>query len=107
MTPALGTKIVATLTARELRHWRDSLLDKGIPPSTVTRTSKCLAAAFALAAAHDPRIEYRDAWRHGLAALVGANKPRNVVLDDDTVKRIIAAAYEISAAFGVLVELLA
>ena len=37
LTPSLGSKPVATLNARELRHWRDGLLDKELAPATVTR----------------------------------------------------------------------
>ena len=36
LTPSLGSKLVAQLNARELRHWRDSLLDKGLTAASVT-----------------------------------------------------------------------
>ena len=68
LTPSLGSKPVATLNARELRHWRDGLLDK-VAPATVTRLCKSLSAALSLAAAHDPRIQNRDAWRVELRSL--------------------------------------
>ena len=32
LTLSLGSKPVATLNARELRHWRDRLLNKGLAP---------------------------------------------------------------------------
>jgi integrase len=105
MTPSLGTKLVASLNARELRHWRDSLLDKGLAPASVTRVCKALAAAFSLAAAHDPRIQNRDAWRVGLASLPDSGTARNVILSDDQVRKFVAAAYEVGPALGLLVEL--
>ena len=107
MTPALGTKIVATLTARELRAWRDGLLAKGLSKATVTRTAKCLAAALALAAASDPRIQNRDAWRHGLAALPDSNTSRNVILSDEQVRSIVAAAHTVGQGLGLLLEVAA
>jgi integrase len=107
MTPSLRSKPVATLNARELRHWRDHLLDKGLAPGSVVRCCKSLAAALSLCAAHDPRVQNRDAWRVGLAALPDASKARNVVLPDDMVRAIVAAAYQIDEPLSMLIEILA
>ena len=107
MTPSLGSKLVAQLNARELRHWRDSLLDKDITPATVTRICKSLAAALSLCAAHDQRVQNRDAWRVGLASLPDSGSARNVILSDDQARKFVAAAYEIGPALGLLVELCA
>jgi integrase len=107
LSATIGSKLVAQLNARELRHWRDGLLAKGLAPASVTRVCKSLSAALALAAAHDPRIKNRDAWRVGLKALPDAGKARNVILDDNAVRKIVAAAYAVDAALGVLVELCA
>ena len=100
-------KPVALLGATELRRWRDSLLAKGLAPGTVNRTKTGLRAALELAAAHDPRITNQRAWKVGLAALPDAHVARNVILDDATVRRIVAAAYDHDRALGVMVEVAA
>jgi integrase len=100
-------KPVALLGATELRKWRDSLLAKGLAPGTVNRTKTGLRAALALAAAHDPRIANERAWKVGLAALPDAHHARNVILEDGTVRRIVAAAYDHDRALGVLAEVAA
>jgi integrase len=100
-------KPVSLLGASELRRWRDSLLAKGLAPGTVNRTKTGLRAALELAAAHDPRITNQRAWKVGLAALPDANVARNVILDDATVRRIVAAAYEYDRALGLMTEVAA
>src|SRR6516162_10105750 len=100
-------KPVALLGATELRKWRDGLLAKGLAPGTVNRTKTGLRAALELAAAHDPRIANQRAWKVGLAALPDAHVARNVILTDDEVRRIVAAAYERDRALGVLAEVAA
>jgi len=100
-------KPVALLGATELRKWRDGLLAKGLAPGTVNRTKTGLRAALELAAAHDPRIANQRLWKVGLAALPDAHRARNVILTDEEVRRIIAAAYERDRALGVLAEVAA
>jgi len=107
MTAALAGKPAGLLTVRDLRDWRDSLKDKGLTASTVNRTRAGLRAALELAATLDHRITNRHVFRLGLKGLSGANKARRVILPDTDVQRIVAAAYEIDAAFGLLVEVLA
>jgi integrase len=94
LAPSLAAKIVAALTARELKAFRKDLLDKGLAPASVTRTCRAMAAAFSTAAAHDPRIKNRDAWRIGLAALPDEDgSPReHVILTDDQVRAVVASA---------------
>src|SRR5262249_37551368 len=103
----LLNKPVVLLGATELRKWRDSLLAKGLAPGTVNRTKTGLRAALELAAAHDPRIANQRAWKVGLAALPDAHVARNVVCDDATVRRIVAAAYEHDRALGLMTEVAA
>jgi len=103
----LLNKPVGLLSAAELRKWRDSLLAKGLAPGTVNRTKTGLRAALELAAAHDPRVTNQRAWKVGLAALPDAHVARNVILTDDEVRRIVAAAYESDRALGVLAEVAA
>jgi integrase len=100
-------KPVALLGATELRKWRDSLLAKGLAPGTVNRTKTGLRAALELAAAHDPRVANHRAWKVGLAALPDAHVARNVILTDDEVRRIVAAAYDHDRALGLMVEVAA
>jgi hypothetical protein len=107
LTSAILSKPVALLGATELRKWRDSLLAKGLAPGTVNRTKTGLRAALELAAAHDPRIANQRAWKVGLAALPDAHRARNVILDDVTVRRIVAAAHDYDRALGVMTEVAA
>jgi integrase len=104
----LASKTVALLaTSREFRHWRDGLLKKGLTPSTVNRTCAAFQAALELAAAQDPRITNQSAWRTGLATLPDAEQSRNIIIPEDAVLSIISAAYTVSPAFGLLVEVAA
>jgi integrase len=103
---ALSTKTVALLNARELRRWRDSLLAKGLAPASVNRLGRMLKAALNQAADHDGRIHNREAWRTGLKGLPDAEVSRNVILNDDQVRSVVAAAAE-GPEFALLIELLA
>jgi integrase len=107
LSPALLGKTVATLTAKELRRWRDGLLAKGLARGTVRRTTKMLKAALTQTADQDPRITNRDAWRIGLAGLPDAENANNVILPDATVRSIVAAAPAEGPEFAILVELAA
>ena len=104
LSPTMLAKPVALLTARELKHLRDGLVAKGAKPASVNRDFKGLKAALNLAAAHDERIINARAWRTGLAALPDAHTARNIILTDEQVLALIAAAYAESDAFGLLVE---
>ena len=66
-----------------------------------------LRAALEFAAATDPRITNSAAFKVGLKKLPDAARARNVVLTDEQVRRIVALAYEESAEFGRLIEVLA
>src|SRR5215472_7273526 len=107
LTGAILSKPVALLGATELRKWRDGLLAKGLAAGTVNRTKTGLRASLELAAAHDPRITNHRAWKVGLAALPDAHRARNVILDDATVRCIVAAAYDHDRALGLMVEVAA
>ena len=99
----LGEKQVAALTVRDLREWRDRLAGHR-KPATVNRTSAAFKAALNLAAERDARIATRRAWQTGLASLPDAEESRNVILPDDVVRSIIAAAYRDGEEFGLFVE---
>ncbi len=107
LTSVLKSKPVQLLDAKELNQWRNSLLDRGLQPSSVVRYCKGLRAALSLAASHDARILNKSAWQVGLEALPDATVARNVILDDRTVGRFINAAYAHDPALGLLVHLLA
>jgi integrase len=106
LIPGLRDKAVALLAAGDLRRWRDGLV-KSLAPATVNRTCTVLKAALNLAADHDERIANRRAWENGLATIPDAEQSRNVILDEATVRWIIAEAYAQSSEFGLLVEVAA
>src|SRR5437868_2778962 len=96
-------KVVALLTSRELRRWRDGLTGL-LAPATVNRTATALKAALNLGAEHDSRISNRRAWETGLATIPDAQQSRNVILPESVVRQIVAAAYQQSEQFGLFVE---
>jgi integrase len=106
LTALLLAKPVQLLTSRELKAWRDGLLDT-LAPATVNRVCNSLCAALELAAQHDPRVKNRDAWEVGCAGLPDAQRARNVVLSDAKVHAFIAAAYRHDPALGLFVDVLA
>jgi integrase len=106
LTSALKLKPVALLGATELKQWRDGLLGT-MAPSTINRLIACVSAALEQAAQHDKRITNRDTWETGLAGLPNAQRARNVVLSDDTVRAFISQAYGIEHQFGLLTDTLA
>ena len=97
----LARKPVTTLTARDLRGWRDKL---PLAPASINRTCSVLKAALNLIADQDDSITSRRAWETGLASLPDAEESRNVILTDDQVRALIAEAYHYSLEFGLLVE---
>ena len=100
----LLTKPVALLNATELRNWRDGLIAKKLAPATVNRTKIGLHAALELAAKSDPRITNRQAWQVGLATLPDAVNARRMILPDDEVRSLVAAAYSVDNKLGLLIE---
>jgi integrase len=106
LTSVLLSKPVALLAASELKKWRDGLLGT-MAPSTINRLCRCLCAALEQAAQHDKRIQNRDAWETGLAGLPNAQEVRNVIIPDDKVRELIAAAYRLDHQFGLLTDTLA
>jgi integrase len=104
LTPALGAKPVGLLTARDLRHWRDGMLKRGLTPASADRTARALKAALNLAAREDRRITNEKAWRHGLARLPDGEVARNDILSDDAVRALVTAAYALSPEFGLWIE---
>jgi integrase len=107
LTPALRDMPIALLTGADLRRWRDALA-ASMAPASINRTCTSLKAALNLAASQDERIANRRAWANGLSIIPDAAQSRNVILDDATVRELIAAAYDaVHPEFGLLVELAA
>ena len=102
----LAAKKVATLMARDFREWRDGLIKAKLTAATINRTDRALKAALNLAAAEDERITGRP-WKVALSSIPGAQRARNVILAEDDVRKIIAAAYAEGDDFGLLVEVAA
>jgi integrase len=102
---SFGSRVAAMLTARDFRAWRDAMIVRGLKPVTARRQSKNLAAALSLAASIDERITNRAAWVTGLGGLRDVESPpRNVVVLEADIRRIVAIAHDQSEAFGLLVE---
>ena len=102
LPPSLASKPVSLLTARELQRWRDGL---GLKPATLNRTVRQLKAALNLAQRLDPtRITNAHAWAVGLRELRDTHRAREAILSDEQVRAVIAAAYELDAAFGLYTE---
>ena len=103
--PTLAAKTVSLLSSRELRHWRDGLINSGLKASSADRNARMLKAALNLAAKDDPRITNSSAWKVGLSRLPEEEPPANRIIDDATIRDIVSAAYRVDPAFGLLVEI--
>lgn len=106
LTEKLAKKTVGSLTAGELREWRDRLATK-MTRASVIRTANALKASLNRAADTDERITNRDAWKVGLKTRGAAGEARNVILTEAQVRAIVAAAYRDSDAFGEFVDVIA
>jgi integrase len=105
LPPHLAAMTLAQVTAKQLRHWRDALIKSGMLPATVNRVLKPAHAAFNLGAKLDPRVAANSqAWKVGLEALRDTVTARDAVLTDTQVQRAVACAYDVSAAFGLYVQ---
>src|SRR5262249_11295864 len=105
MSDAMIGRTVAGLTADDLKAWRKGLRQK-VSIGSVRRIANSLKAALNMVADSDSTIS-RHAWEGGLKAIPGGNVARNVILPGDQIRRIVGAAYDVSEAFGLLVEVAA
>jgi len=102
VAPQLLERDVQQLTARELKAWRDGIT---AAPATVNRTVRILKSALTGAAdAYPEQGISTEAWRIGLKQKPHAHAANNVVLSDDQVRDLVAAAYAEDPAFGLFVE---
>ena len=105
---ALAARPVALLNARELSAWRDGLLKGGMPQATLVRLMRAVKAALNLAAKRDRSIKDRTAWGDGLGGVAENFSSRNIErLDDDQVRAVIAASYDLDRNLGLYVEVAA
>jgi len=105
LPPNLAAQPLSLVTSKQLRGWRDALIKDGMLPATVNRVLKPAHAAFNLSAKLDPRVAAnREAWRTGLEMLPNTVTARDAVLTDKQVMAVVAAAYDVSAAFGLYVQ---
>ena len=100
----LGAKAVAALTAAELKRFRDAA---GLEPANLNRTLRPLKAALSLAASmSDGTIPNTLAWKNGLKAIPGTERPRDgKPLTTKQVLAIVDAAYRLDPAFGLFVAI--
>jgi integrase len=105
LSPALALRPVSLLTTKDVLGFRDGLVATGIKKATVTRYMNSFFAALHLAARLDKRITNASAWT--LSPLPNDTEARNVILADEQVRDVVAAAYEMQYAFGLLIEVLA
>jgi integrase len=103
---ALMSKPVTLIDAQEWRKWRDSLITD-LTPAGVNRVIGAVCAACNLAASHDSRLASHRAWQVGLQGLPDANRARNVILPDNTIRQLVDAAYAKGDRFGLFIETLA
>jgi integrase len=102
---SLLVKPITLIDAQEWRRWRDSL-SSVLAPASVNRLTRTVLAALNLAAEHNPHITSHP-WRIGLRALSDAQRSRNVILSDDDVRALIAAAYALDENLGLFVDVAA
>jgi integrase len=106
--PAMLGKAVALLTEKELRGWRNGLVKRGLKPASSDRVARVLKACLNLCASDDPRIVNTNAWKNGLKRMPDAESARNIILDDATVRAVIAACHAVGDdGFGTFIEALA
>jgi integrase len=106
MPQGLNAKAVASLAVRDFRPWTAVLTKAELAPASINRSNNVLKAALNHAADHDERITTRT-WDKALANIPDAVESRNVILDEGTIRAIVANAHRVSTEFGLLVEIAA
>jgi integrase len=101
---SLAGKDVPLLKARDFKTWRAALCAAGLTAASINRSNSVLKAALNHCAAHDERISNSRAWDIGLASIPDAVESRNIILDEETIRAVVAGAYRVGAEFGLLVE---
>lgn len=104
LSPVMLKRLVSTITPKELSTWRNAMAEDK-EPSGVNRLIQVFRTALRLAETHGAKLDPK--WREGLVALPNAREAHNDVRPQATVVRLVHAAREKSAEFGLMVEVLA
>ena len=100
---ALLSKPVTLVAKADLERFRESMVEKGLAPSSVNRVMNCLRAALTLA--DKTRVHL---WRDGLKALNDATEANNVAIPDEaTAQRWVAETYALDHQLGLLTHTIA
>jgi integrase len=105
ISPTLASRPVSLVTTKDMLGFRNALMASGIKKATVTRYMNAFLAALRLAARRDKRITNKDDWK--LETLPNDTEARNVILANEQVRAVVAAAYDMDHALGLLIETLA
>jgi integrase len=106
--PSLLNKPVMSLSAIELKRWRNDLVaNSGMKQASVVRLLRSAKASLNHAADHDERIQNRDAWRIGLGGLSEEHVAIDRVVPDGVVHQIMIEADRLDPAFGLFVAVAA
>jgi len=102
LTPSLLSKPLALIVADELKAWRDSVVAKGLAPSSVNRVRNSVRACLELFAPDRSHV-----WKTGLETLPNATRARKLIFPDETIRALVAEAYRHDPALGILCDVLA
>jgi integrase len=102
LTPNLLSKPLALITADELKAWRNSVVAKGLAPSSVNRVRNALRACLELSAPDRSHV-----WKAGLESLPNATRARKLIFGDDVIRALVAESYRHDSALGLLCDVLA
>jgi integrase len=97
---------VGLLTSKRLQDWRDGLLEE-MTAESVDRVCNALRAALNRAADHSEGRQSRAAWETGLKSISQGGEPRNVVVADRDILRILSEAPKENEEFSLFVEVAA
>jgi hypothetical protein len=97
------TKLLALISADELKAWRNALIAKGLAASSVNRVRNNLRAALELAMPSRSHV-----WKEGLETLPNATRARKLMIyPDKVISALVAEAYKLDAQLGLLCDVLA
>jgi integrase len=102
LTPSLLSKPLALIVADELKAWRDSVVAKGLAPSSVNRVRNSVRACLELFAPERSHV-----WKTGLESLPNATRARKLIFPDETIRALVAEAHRHDPALGLLFDVLA
>jgi len=108
MPDSLQNRVVATLTATDLKNWVALLRNAGMKSATLKRHLKSAKAGFNLAAKDNPEAITNDyAWNRAFANLDDEYSAVKNLLEPEQIQALIDAAYALDYNFGLYVQTLA